>query len=148
MVVRVQSRHGGASSASPGRTGKPGVAELRPPSKQARCPLAPQARHGESVRWRTRCLCYEESTAAEETPRMAEAALVIYIGGQREEREILPVHVVLQVEHARKTGAGDLRFVPGTIGLLGRQEITQPALHARSIEIATSANPHDCPCRL
>src|SRR5438552_14725856 len=71
---------------------------------------------------------------------MAEAAPVIYVGGEGEEREILPVHVVLQIEHAGETGAGDLRFVPGTIGLLGRKKITQPALHAGSIEVATGTN--------
>ena len=79
---------------------------------------------------------------------MAEAAPVIYVGGEGEEREILPIHIVLQVEDSGKTCAGDLRFVPRTVGLLCREEITQSALYARSIEIATSANAHDRPRRL
>ena len=79
---------------------------------------------------------------------MAKAALVIYVGGKGEEREILPIHIVLQVEHSGETCAGDLRFAPGTIGLLCREEITQSALYAWSIEIATSANAHDRPGRL
>src|SRR5256885_6515481 len=73
---------------------------------------------------------------------MAEAAAIIHIGREREQREILPVHVVLEVEDARETGAGNLRLVPGAIGLLGRKQITQPALHARPVQIAARADAH------
>ena len=43
---------------------------------------------------------------------MAQTAAIIDVGREREEREILPVHVVLKIEHAREAGAGDLRFRP------------------------------------
>jgi predicted RNase H-like HicB family nuclease len=36
-----------------------------------------------------------KSATAEEARRMTEAALVIYVGGEGEEREILPIHIVL-----------------------------------------------------
>ena len=51
---------------------------------------------------------------------MIEPAAIIDVGRQREQREILPVHVVLQIEHARETGAGNLRLVPRAIALLRR----------------------------
>src|SRR4029453_8619055 len=76
---------------------------------------------------------------------MTETAAIIHVGGEREQREILPIHIVLQVEDTRETSPGDLRFVPRTGWLLRRKEITQPALHTWPIEIATSANSHDSP---
>src|SRR5438477_12367664 len=79
---------------------------------------------------------------------MTQAAAVIHVGGEREEREILPVHVVFLVKHAGETGTGDLRFVPRPVCLLGRKKITQAALHAQPVKIATRANAHDCPGRL
>src|SRR5204863_6042992 len=48
----------------------------------------------------------------------------------------------------RKTGAGDVPFVPGAIGPLRAQQITQAALHTRPIEIAARTNAHDGPRRL
>ena len=76
------------------------------------------------------------------------SAAIIDIGRQREEREILTIHVVLQIEDARKTGAGDLRFLPGTIALLRREQIAQAALHARSLQIAARTKTHHGPGRL
>lgn len=43
---------------------------------------------------------------------MIEAAAIIHVGREREEREILAIEIVFQIEHAWETGAGDLRFVP------------------------------------
>lgn len=52
---------------------------------------------------------------------MTEAAAVIDVGRQGEEREVLPVHVVLQIEDPRETRSGDLRFIPGAVGPLSRK---------------------------
>src|ERR1700720_118822 len=79
---------------------------------------------------------------------MPEPAPIIYIRREREQREVLPVHVVLQIEHARKTCAGDLRLVPRAITLLRRQQIAETTLHTRPVQIAARANSHDGPGRL
>src|ERR1019366_9232286 len=71
---------------------------------------------------------------------MPETAAVIHVGGQRQQREILTIHVVLQIKYFRKTCSGNLRFVPRAIGFLGTEQETQPALATRSIEIAPRAN--------
>src|SRR5438477_6114825 len=76
---------------------------------------------------------------------MSEPAAIIDIGREREKRKILPIHIVLQIEYSRKTGAGNLRFVPCAIGSLRRKQITETTLHARPIELAARANPHDRP---
>ncbi len=50
--------------------------------------------------------------AAVKSGTRVQAVPVIHVGREREEREILPVHVVFEIEHLRKSGAGDLRLVP------------------------------------
>src|SRR5437660_8258597 len=77
-----------------------------------------------------------------------EALSVIHVGRQREEREILAIHVVFQIKDTRKSGAGDFGLVPRTIRLLRAQKETQTALNARPIEIAAGASAHDRPRRL
>src|ERR1022692_2601484 len=76
---------------------------------------------------------------------MPETAAVIHVGGQRQQREILTIHVVLQIKYFRKTCSGNLRFVPRAIGFLGTEQETQSALDTRSIEIAARANSHQGP---
>ena len=49
---------------------------------------------------------------------MTNAAAVIRVGSEREQRKVLAVKIVLQIEHARETGPGDLRLGPGTVGIL------------------------------
>src|SRR4051794_610217 len=83
--------------------------------------------------------------AAVETRMMPEAAAIIHVSRQGEEREVLPVHVVLEIEHARETGAGNLRLIPGAVRPLRRKKIPQATLHAAPIEIAARADAHERP---
>jgi hypothetical protein len=62
-----------------------------------------------------------ELLAAIKARVMPKPAPIIDIRGESEKREVLPVHVVLQIEHSRKTRAGDLRLVPRAITALRRQ---------------------------
>src|ERR1019366_7061564 len=48
--------------------------------------------------------------------------------GQRQQREILPVHVVHQVKHSRKSRAGVERLIPGTVAALRLQQIGDTVL--------------------
>src|SRR5208282_4802827 len=52
------------------------------------------------------------------------------IGREREQREILAVQVVLQVEHAREARAGEESLVPGTVFILRSQKIGHAAGYA------------------
>ena len=50
--------------------------------------------------------------AAIETRTVSKAAAIIHVSGEREQREILAIHIVLEVENFREPGAGNLRLVP------------------------------------
>src|SRR4051812_21060011 len=76
---------------------------------------------------------------------MAEPAAVVRVSREREEREVLPVHVVLEVEDARETCPRNLRFFPRAVALLRVDEITQAALHTAAIEIAAGGDAHERP---
>src|SRR5439155_12509645 len=84
-----------------------------------------------------RCRSYEQPGSILAGPIKArlrdEALSVIHVGRQREEREILAIHVVFQKKDTRKSGAGDFGLVPRTIRLLRAQKETQTALNARPI---------------
>src|SRR5579863_1692805 len=56
-------------------------------------------------------------------------ALLDHLGirREREQREILPVQVILQIEHARKSSAGEERLVPGAVFLLRAQQVGDAA---------------------
>src|SRR5262249_41101548 len=77
--------------------------------------------------------------AAIKTRTICDAAAVIDVGGEGEQREVLTVHVVLQIEHARKTGACDLLFGPRAVGFLRTEEKAQTSLNTWPIEIAARA---------
>src|SRR6516225_11319862 len=79
---------------------------------------------------------------------MSEAATVIDIRCQCEQREILAIKIVLQIERARKSSAGDLFFVPRAVRFLRTQQKAQAALNARSIQLAACADTHHRPCSL
>src|SRR6266446_6123204 len=76
---------------------------------------------------------------------MPDAAAVVYVGRQGQQREVLAIHVVLQIENARESGAGNFRLIPGAVGALRCEEKTQPALHTRAIKIAACAKSHQRP---
>src|SRR5262249_50755196 len=69
------------------------------------------------------------SHTAIKTRARTEAAAVVHISGERKQREILAIHVVFQIKHARETRACNLFFIPRTIGLLRAQQVTQAALN-------------------
>src|SRR6059058_2485000 len=82
------------------------------------------------------------------TRTMSDAAAIIDVRREGEQREVLTIHVVLQIEHARKTGPRDLLLIPRSIGLLRTEQVAQTSLDTRSIEIAARADAHYRPCRL
>src|SRR5947207_12650846 len=86
--------------------------------------------------------------AAVEARLMTKPAAIIHVCREGEQRKILPIHVVLQIEHARKSGAGDLLFLPRAIGLLRTEQKTHAALNARPVEMAACTNAHHRPCCL
>src|SRR5207302_2838116 len=86
--------------------------------------------------------------AAVKARLMTKAVAIIHIRRESEQRKILPIHVVLQIEHARKSGAGDLLFLPRAVGLLRAEQKAYAALNARAIEVAACTNAHYCPCCL
>ena len=49
---------------------------------------------------------------------MAKAAAVIDVRGEREQREILTIEVIFEIEHFRKSRPREWLLVPGAIGLL------------------------------
>ena len=57
------------------------------------------------------------------SPR-AELALA-GVGAQREDREVIAIEVIPQVEHLREPGAGEPRLVPGAVGVLGARPGTR-----------------------
>src|SRR6188474_994436 len=79
---------------------------------------------------------------------MPDAAAVVNIGREREQRKVLPIHVVLQIEHAGKAGSRDLLLIPRSVGFLRAEQVAQTSLNTWSIEIAARADAHDRPCRL
>src|SRR5581483_3562290 len=56
------------------------------------------------------------------------------VGGQSQQREILPVQVIAQIENAGKPGASKRYFFPRTVFFLGLQQIGNAPDH----RIATS----------
>src|SRR5271157_2033193 len=55
---------------------------------------------------------------------------------QREEREIVLVEVVIEIENLGKTGAGGQFFVPASVGTLGFEQILDAVVHAEAMRIA------------
>src|SRR2546423_4145637 len=86
--------------------------------------------------------------AAIEAGTRIEAVTVIKIRREGEEREILPIHIVLEIKHPRETGAGDLWFLPRTVRFLPIKQKSKAALDAMTIEIAARADAHHSPGRL
>src|SRR5437667_2909305 len=93
-----------------------------------------------------RCRSYEQPASIFAGPIKArlrdEPIPVVHVTRQREEREILAIHIVFQIKDTRKSGAGDFGLVPRAIRLLRAQKETQTALNARPIKIAAGANAH------
>src|SRR5580704_1933877 len=79
-------------------------------------------------------------------PRIA--ALQIPVARQRPEREEFRVAVVAQIEHARKTRAGIVLFVPETVAALRGGEIFYAARHRRMIDLARGHEAEQRPRRL
>ena len=77
---------------------------------------------------------------------VANAAAVIDVGREREEREILPIHVVFQVENPRETGAGNFRFIPGAVArAASKANNAVPRCTLGRSEIAAGAQTHQRP---
>src|SRR5438093_10708267 len=79
---------------------------------------------------------------------MPEAAAIIDVRSQRQERKVLAIHVVLQIEHAWKAGPRDLLLIPRAVGFLRIEQVAQTSLNTWSVQIATRADAHHRPCRL
>src|SRR5208337_3204022 len=50
------------------------------------------------------------------------------ISRQRDQREVLAIHVVHEIENAREARAGVPLLVPGSVAPLGLQQVSDPAL--------------------
>src|SRR4029077_8960940 len=57
------------------------------------------------------------------------------VGGQSEQRKILAIHVVLQIEHARESRAGVVVLVPRAVLLLSAQEVGNTARHGIAADV-------------
>src|SRR5450432_3289417 len=67
------------------------------------------------------------------------------VGGQRPEREIGRIAVILQVEHARKSRRREAGVGPRPIPLLGTDEELSPALRSLRSRLACCEQPEKCP---
>src|SRR4051812_12981697 len=76
---------------------------------------------------------------------MTATSAVIGVSGQCQQREILPIEIVLQVEHAGKSSAGDFRLSPRSVAPLRTQQESQTAMNARAIKMTAGADPHQRP---
>src|SRR5436309_16080358 len=79
---------------------------------------------------------------------MPKTAAVINVRCQREQREVLSIEIVFEIEHLRKAGAGDLFFFPRAVRFLRTEQEAQPTLNAWPIHLAAGANAHHRPCSL
>src|SRR5216683_3990745 len=70
------------------------------------------------------------------------------VRSQRDQREILPVHVVHEVEHAREARTGEMRFVPGAFFFLRANKIGDASNHAITAGIFRGQQAQDGPRRL
>src|SRR5258708_17989080 len=88
------------------------------------------------------------------TSRVSHAAFFIQCGeftrvrGKRNEREVIAIEVVRQVEDPRETCSRVIVFVPVTDGTLCFQQIQDAALHALAASVAGCQQAHDGPCGL
>src|SRR5690242_622245 len=67
------------------------------------------------------------------------------ISGQSQQRPAIAIHIVFEVEDLGKTGAGDLVFSPGTVGILGANQILNAAAQAWQLRVIKRAKPHHRP---
>ena len=90
---------------------------------------------------------FKGSSCCQGLPAAPDAGLAeeIAIGGQGQEGPTVAIHVVLQVEDARETGAGRFRFGPGAVGVLGANEVGHAGLDAGAVGVAEGAEAHDGP---
>src|SRR5207249_7096651 len=69
----------------------------------------------------------------------------LLVSRQREERKILPVHVVAQIKDSWKTGAGEIRLIPRAIFLLGPQQVCDSSGDALAARVVSRKQPDDGP---
>jgi hypothetical protein len=69
----------------------------------------------------------------------------LLVSCQRQERPTVPVHVVLQIEHFRKAGAGDFILAPRAVGILGADQVVDAALDAGPMRVIERAQAHERP---
>src|SRR4029453_9168082 len=79
---------------------------------------------------------------------MPDSAAMIQICRESQKWEILAIHVVLQIEGARETGAGDFIFIPRAVRLLRAKKVTQATLNTRPIQVAAGVDAHNRPSGL
>src|SRR6185312_6676648 len=60
-----------------------------------------------------------------------------YVGSQRQQREVVLVHVVIQIENLRESRTGRQLFGPASIGALRFQKIFDAVLYASAANIST-----------
>src|SRR5262245_42354723 len=70
------------------------------------------------------------------------------VTGQRHQGEVNPIVVIFQIEDLRETGAGELVFVPRSVGLLRAQEIGDAVPHGAVAGLAGGQQPQERPAGL
>src|SRR4051812_48903941 len=56
-----------------------------------------------------------------------------FVACQRHEWKVERIHVIFEVKHLGKAGAGELRFVPAAVGLLRSEEISNTVSHRLAV---------------
>src|ERR1039458_8661485 len=67
---------------------------------------------------------------------------------ERQQRKVIAVHRVCEVEHVGKAGAGGSPFGPFTLRRLQPQEVFHALPELRRLAVAAGAQPEQRPCRL
>src|ERR1700689_4467596 len=80
--------------------------------------------------------------------RRLAGACEIAIAGERPQRKVFRVAVVLEEEHARETRRIEPRIVPVAVGQLAAEQIQDAAPYLRGVDLATVHEAEERPSRL
>ena len=79
-----------------------------------------------------------QSFSADQKAKKLNSLKHLPIRRQREQREVLPVHLVLEIEHARKARTSRIVFRPGAVCFLRLQQIGYAALDGFALGVAAT----------
>src|ERR1700738_4837443 len=70
------------------------------------------------------------------------------VASKRPDREKFRVTMIAKIEHARKTGRGELQLRPEAIHVMAAQQIVDAACDSAVAHLARRHEPKQCPSRL